>query len=178
MLPIKIIHSYDTKNTSSKMETSHYWCDMFSYESDMRPDSLFRLYRSTTSCIAFTDTSSLATQHTSQSDSPSSTSVTTRPFLLSYHWETSKANSLMPSFPCYIPSEFAQLSFISLLNEVYLRAGILKGMTSPMKTGNPCFISQLVGASLPSADWPLTPSILRLLTIVSYLRALIQSTTG
>ena len=44
------------------------------------------------------------------------------------------------------------LSYIGLLIEAYLRVGILKEMTSPMKNGNLFFISQLVGASLPSAS--------------------------
>ena len=69
-------------------------------------------------------------------------------------------------------------SFISLLIEVYLRVVISKEMTSPMKNGNPCFVSQLVGASLPFEDWHLALSILRRLTIASYLRALIRLTTG
>jgi hypothetical protein len=136
------------------------------------------VYRLITCCIASTDISSLATRHTSPPDLPSSTSVTTSPFLPSYRWETSKVRTLMPSFLSYIPSMFHGPSFISLLIEAYLRVGIPKEMTSRMKSGNPCFISQLVGASLPSAGWPLALSSPQQLTIVSYLRALIRSTTG
>jgi hypothetical protein len=151
VLPTMMIRSCDTTNTSSKMETSHFWCEMLSHEGGTRSDSLFRLYRLATCCIVSIDISSLATRHTSPPDSPSSTSVTTSPFQPSYLWETSKAKTLMPSFPYYIPSTFSQLSFISLLIEEYLRAGILKGMISPMKSGSPCFISQLVGALPRSA---------------------------
>ena len=136
------------------------------------------MYRLTTSCIASTDISSLATRHSFPPDLPNSKSVTTSPFLPSYRWEISKVKTLMPSFPSYIPSKFSGLSFISLLIKEYPRVGISKEMTSPMKSGNPCFISQLVGASLPSAGWRLALSSLRRLTIVSYLHALIQSTIG
>ena len=129
-------------------------------------------------CIASTDISSLATRHTSPPDSTSLTSMTTSPFLPLYHWETSNAKTLMPSSPSYIPSQFSGLSFISLLIETYPRVGISKEISSPMKSGSPCFISQLVGASLRSAGWHLALSSLRRLTIVSYLRALIQSTIG
>ena len=104
-------------------------------------------------CIASTDISSLATRHTSPPDSTSLTSMTTSPFLPSYHWETPNAKTLMPSFPSYIPSQFSGLSFISLLIEAYPRVGISKEITSPMKSGSPCLISQLVGASLRSAGW-------------------------
>ena len=57
----------------------------------------------------------------------------------------------MLSFPSYIQSTFSGPSFIGLLIEAYLRVGISKETTSPMKSGNLCFIYQLVGASLPSA---------------------------
>ena len=74
----------------------------------------------TTCYIVSTDIFSLATRHTSPPDSPNSTSVTTSPFLPSYHWETSKAKTLMPSFPSYIPSTFSSPSYIGLLIEAYL----------------------------------------------------------
>jgi len=67
-----------------------------------------------------TDTFFLVTRHTSPPDSTSSTSVTTSPFLPSYHLETSNAKTSMPSFPSYIPSEFSGPSFIRLLIKAYL----------------------------------------------------------
>ena len=73
-----------------------------------------------THCIAFTDISSPATRHTSPPDSPSSTSVTTRPSLPSYPWETSKAKTLRLSSLSYTPSEISEPFFISLLIEAYL----------------------------------------------------------
>ena len=76
------------------------------------------------------------------------------------------------------PEYVSRSSFIGLLIDVYLRVVISKEMTSPMKSGSLCFISQLVGASLPSAGWPLVLSSPQRLTIVSYSRGLIQSTTG
>ena len=102
-------------------------------------------------CIASTDISSLATRHTSPPDSPSSAFVTMRLFLPSYRWEISKAKTLTHSFLSYIQSMYFGPSFINLLNKVSLRIGISKEVTSPMKSGNPFFISQLVGDSLPSA---------------------------
>ena len=136
------------------------------------------MYRLITSCIASTDTSSLATRHTSPPDSTNSTFMTMSPSRLSYHLETSNAKTLMPSFLSYILSEFSGPSFISLLIEAYLRVGISKEISSPMKSGSPCFTSQLVGTSLRSAGWHLAQSILRRLMIVFYLGALVQSTNG
>ena len=115
-------HSYDTPNTSSKMEMLHFWCVLFGCASGATPNSSIRLFvcRSTTHSTVSTGISSLAIRHTSPPDSPSSTSVTTSPFLPSYHLETSNAKTLMPSFPSYIPSEISSPLFISLLIEAYL----------------------------------------------------------
>jgi hypothetical protein len=71
--------------------------------------------RSRTRSIVFTGISSLATRYTSPPDSPTSTSVTTSPFLPSYHLETSNVTTLMPSSPSYIPSEISGPLFINLL---------------------------------------------------------------
>ena len=150
-----MVRSYDIPNTSSTMEMLHFWCVLFGHASGATPNSSIRLciyvYRLTTCCIASTDISSLATQYTSPRDSPSSTSVTTSPFLPSYHLETSNAKTLMPSSLSCIPSEISSPLFINLLIKACLRAAISKKITSPTKSGNLCFISQLVGASLRSA---------------------------
>ena len=67
------------------------------------PNSLGRrlMARST----VFTDISSLETQYSSPPDLPSLASMTTKPSLSPYHWETLSARTLMPSSPSYILSE-------------------------------------------------------------------------
>ena len=77
--------SYDTTNTSSKMETSHFWCVIFSHETCVHAISIvYTVCRLATRCTASTDISSRVTWYTSPTDSLSSTSATMKHSLPSY----------------------------------------------------------------------------------------------
>jgi len=81
------VHLYDTTNTSSKIETSHFWCVIFSHESYVNPifiDETLCTSRLETCCTASTDISSRVTRYTFPPDSPCLTSVTTKLSLPSY----------------------------------------------------------------------------------------------